>query len=524
MNKQDDTRATRVDGGSSNSPATAADEAPFDPNGLIGQTLDERYELTECIGRGGMGVVYLANQRSLDREVVVKVLPPSMIDDAEARARFEREAAGMSKLQHPHIVSIFDFGYHGDLGYIVMEHVEGITLRRLIKSGQTADLRTFGRIALQILSGMSEAHALGLVHRDIKPSNIMLTEKSSERYLVKILDFGLAKLVRGSSELTRPDGVVGTVSYMAPEQIEGRTSDERADVYSLGVLFYYMLCGEKPFVSDDQVSLLYQHVHATPERLEERLADDTPIPGALLGLIHRALAKDPSERPRDAGTFLDQMITCLDGTEVSIDSVVDTLPDGGESTVLEVRRPAPADRSADSPIYEFAAGDAPSSPGEASASGSVSESLLEIARQNRKRDIIMAIIAIIMVVGVALAFVDWETGAPSRKDLQAELTEASDLLDEQKLGLAEDHLELVRDDLERHPELRDRFVDLHERLTVGQLLADAELYREEGDLDKAKQAYMRALERDPSNPKVRRLLRELRRASETRDLAEADAY
>src|SRR5699024_2292480 len=143
-----------------------------DPRGLIGRVLDGRYELQKCIGRGGMGVVYLARQSALGRDVVVKILPPTFADDADALARFEREARGMSKLQHPHIVSIYDFGRQDGQAYIVMEYVEGITLRQHLKAHPTMDFVTFGKIALQLLEGIAAAHALGLVHRDIKPSNI----------------------------------------------------------------------------------------------------------------------------------------------------------------------------------------------------------------------------------------------------------------------------------------------------------------------------------------------------------------
>ncbi len=519
--------------GDSASPSEPAGEAPFDPGHLIGQTLDGRYDLEECIGHGGMGVVYLARQRALDRRVVVKVLPPSLVDDEQARARFEREAAGMSRLQHPHVVSIFDFGRHDHLGYIVMEYVEGITLRRLIHQGKAAEFKIFARIALQILSGIGEAHALGLVHRDIKPANIMLTSTSSERYFVKVLDFGLAKLVRGDTDLTRPNGVVGTVSYLSPEQIEGEETDERADVYSLGVVFYYMLCGDKPFAGDDPVAVLYQHVHRQPPRLEERLADDSDVPHAVIELIHRALSKAPEHRPRDAGAFLDEFITCLDGTSVSADTLLDTRVDAAEPTIVDGPPGEPSGPIVrGSKVYEWDsnttvppsssqhAAPTPTTPAEAGDTNDT-DSLLALAKNSYVRNVVLAVLT--LLVGVGLATFDWESSSPSRGEVRKELDEANALIEAGKLGTAEDQLDLLTGDLEHYPGLRQDYADVHEKLEIAQLLADAQSYEEDGEVAKAEATYHEALRRDPKNKLVIERLLELRRGSDKRDLAERDA-
>ncbi|MFP4598298.1 MAG: serine/threonine protein kinase, partial [Persicimonas sp.] len=392
------------------------DAACFDPKNLVGETLDGRYELFECIGRGGMGVVYLATQSALDRDVVVKVLPPSFVDDKEALARFEREARGMSRLQHPHIVSIYDFGYHDDQAYIVMEYVEGHTLRRIIKSGQGGELTTFGSIALQILEGISEAHSLGMVHRDIKPANIMLTERRGQDNYVKILDFGLAKLVKGSTDVTKEQTLVGSVSYLAPEQIMGNDTDQRVDVYALGVLFYYMLAGEKPFSGEDDVAVLYQHVHNQPERLETKTGG-ADIPRSVIELVHQALSKDPDNRPEDAGAFLDAMKRCLAGTDISAPHTSGEFESIAGSGMFRAASPEdPSDRldreryetpiyqgSVDSHLHESTNKIRPT-PTPTGVSGEqlswvTGEHMLKVEKQNRLRNILLGMLGAFVIGG-----------------------------------------------------------------------------------------------------------------------------
>ncbi|MEM1350386.1 MAG: serine/threonine-protein kinase, partial [Myxococcota bacterium] len=216
-----------------------------DTDDLIGASLAGRYEIERCIGRGGMGVVYLASQSTLNREVVVKVLARSLSQEREAIIRFQREAFGLSQLQHPNIVTIYDFGRERELAYIVMEYVQGETLSQFIKSHGAMPFEEFARIAAQILDALAEAHSRGIIHRDIKPSNIMLCARHGHSNFVKVLDFGLAKLVHDHIEVTKKTNLVGSIAFLAPEQILGLEFDQRVDVYALGVLFYYMLTGRK---------------------------------------------------------------------------------------------------------------------------------------------------------------------------------------------------------------------------------------------------------------------------------------
>ena len=283
--------------------------------GLEGEIISGRYQIIRRIGRGGMGVVYVAQQTNLNRDVCIKVLNPALIDDADAVARFEREAKGLSRLQHPNIVTIFDYGRDDDLTYIVMEYAQGITLNKYLKANAPLSIDIFLPIAVQILKGIGEAHKMGLIHRDIKPANIILSELEGEQNFVKILDFGLAKLVQGQDELTKEQQLVGSASYMSPEQITNGHSDTRTDVYSLGVMFYLMLSGQKPFTGTDN-AVLYQHVNELPKLLHSCIDESQNIPETLCEVIDQCLNKDPDKRPQTATDLLTAISYALDAPQL----------------------------------------------------------------------------------------------------------------------------------------------------------------------------------------------------------------
>lgn len=298
-------------------PAAAAPRKPSadkDPEQLIGTLIAGRYVVEKAIGRGGMGVVYLAKQNNLNRMVVVKVLRSGLVDDEEAMARFEREAQGLSLLQHPNIVTIHDFGHEEDRAYIVMEFVEGETISRYLRREGPMRLMKFLQVAAQILEGISAAHERGLLHRDIKPANIMMVRKGESDHFVKILDFGLAKLNNGESDVTREQTLVGSAAFMAPEQIVGLEITEALDVYALGVLFYYMLSGKRPFSAPSDTAMLYKHVHEAPEPLAGALPQGHDIPEPLIQLIERCLAKNPKQRPANAGALLEHLVSEITGS------------------------------------------------------------------------------------------------------------------------------------------------------------------------------------------------------------------
>ncbi len=274
---------------------------------LIGSTFAGRYSIERRLGRGGMGVVYRALQLDVRRKVVIKILAPDWVGDPEALARFEREASGLSSLQHPNIVTILDFGNVEGRAFIVMELVEGETLGQFVKRKGRLELNEFVPVAAQVLKGLGEAHSRGIIHRDIKPSNIMLCERQGRANYVKILDFGLAKLVSGSSDITKQN-VLGTPQCLSPEQIQGERADQRVDVYAVGILFYYMLSGVMPFEADNDASVLYKHVHEKPEPLANLLPEGHKVPDGVVELIGRCLKKKRDNRPSDANEVVEGLI------------------------------------------------------------------------------------------------------------------------------------------------------------------------------------------------------------------------
>lgn len=269
-------------------------------NSLIGQILGERYVVGPLIGRGGMGLVYVAQDLHEPREVVIKMLAPHWEEDADATTRFVREGRRLAQLSHPNIVAFFDWGSDETRRYIVMEYIRGEALGDVLKRKQRLSLEEFAPIADQVLAAVGYAHDQAMMLRDIKPSNIMLAEHEGKANFVKMLDFGLAKLVDGDELQVTKANVVGTASYLAPELIKGERGDVRVDVYALGILFFVMLTGVPPIVGDNDGAVLYNHVHGTPARLRDVLPPGEELPAGLVALIEGCLAKEPHERPADA--------------------------------------------------------------------------------------------------------------------------------------------------------------------------------------------------------------------------------
>jgi predicted Ser/Thr protein kinase len=280
---------------------------------MVGTTLSH-YRVLELLGRGGMGEVYAAEDLKLRRRVALKVLPVEMAENAERRRRFEREAQAVAALNHPGIVTIYSVEHDAGRSFLTMELVEGRTLEQAVPAGGLP-LREFLRIAIQLADAMNAAHERGILHRDLKPGNVMLTTKGR----IKVLDFGLAKLadvapvaaLNVQGPLTTSSGqIVGTLSYMAPEQAEGRTIDHRADIFGLGVLLYELAAGIRPFGGESNVALLTALLRDTPRPITEMRTD---LPPALAPIIQRCLEKDPVARYQSAG----DLRAALEALEIS---------------------------------------------------------------------------------------------------------------------------------------------------------------------------------------------------------------
>ncbi len=263
----------------------------------IGQILDGKYEIVGLLGRGGFGSVYLALQLPVGRKVAVKVINASRADDPQVAERFFREARVLALLTDPATVTLHDYGEtEGGLLYMVQEYVEGPTLKAYLRERGQLPPDEAAAILLQLLHALEDAHAHGVVHRDIKPGNVILTVCRRGTRCAKLLDFGIAHIA-GQMRLTFSGGIVGSPSYISPEQIGRREVGPAADLYALGVVFYEMLAGRRPFDAPDMLARLKQHVTERPPPLPDS------VPRALAAIVARAMQKKPSARHADAAAM-----------------------------------------------------------------------------------------------------------------------------------------------------------------------------------------------------------------------------
>lgn len=283
---------------------------------LIGSSIDGRYRLDSLIGRGGMGAVYCATRLLIGDEVAVKILHTEQGSDPHAAERFRREARAAARLKHPNAVSIYDFGVSSDgLQFLVMELVEGKSLREVTRTRGPLDSALVAEIASQICAALDEAHRQHIVHRDIKPDNIILNVTPAG-LRVKVLDFGIAKLRDDTvSHLTQTGSVMGTPHYMSPEQCLGEELDSRADIYSVGIVVYELLCGRVPFNSPISTAVVVQHVNQPPPSL---LGINPNIPAAIEAVVFHALEKSRHARPATAGALAQELLSALRRPAVQI--------------------------------------------------------------------------------------------------------------------------------------------------------------------------------------------------------------
>ena len=262
----------------------------------VGKRLDGRYEIIEIIGVGGMAVVYKAFDNIDNRIVAVKILKDEYLTNEEFRRRFKNESKAIAVLSHPNIVKVFDVSYGDRLQYIVMEYVEGITLKEYISQQGTIEIREAIYFVTQILRALQHAHDKGIVHRDIKPQNIMLIADGT----IKVTDFGIARFARSDTK-TMTDSAIGSVHYISPEQAKGSVMDAKTDIYSVGVVLYEMLTGKLPFQSENAVSVALMQLQSEPEKPRNINPD---IPVGLEQIVMRAMQKNPNDRYQSASEML----------------------------------------------------------------------------------------------------------------------------------------------------------------------------------------------------------------------------
>ena len=259
---------------------------------FIGSRLDGRYEITELIGEGGMAEVYKAHDVLDNRVVAIKILKRQFSENEEFLRRFRNESKAIAVLSHPNIVKVYDMCFSEKIQYIVMEYIDGITLKDYIDSERVLNWKDAVHFIIQILRALQNAHNRGIVHRDIKPQNIMLLTDGT----IKVMDFGIAKFAREES-MTATDQAIGTVHYISPEQARGDVTDEKSDIYSVGVMFYEMLTGQKPFDTDNPISIAVMHM----QNVARRPRDINPnIPSGLEEIIMHAMEKDAEVRYQTA--------------------------------------------------------------------------------------------------------------------------------------------------------------------------------------------------------------------------------
>ena len=302
-------------------------------NQYIGQLLDNRYELLEVIGTGGMAVVYKARCHRLNRLVAVKVLKDEFSGDEEFQRRFRAEGEAVAMLSHPNIVQVFDVSASDNAYYIVMELIDGISLKQYMEVKGILNWKETLHFATQIAKGLEHAHSRGIVHRDIKPHNVMVLKDGS----VKVMDFGIARVMSKSNTLTKE--ALGSVHYISPEQARGSHIDARSDLYSAGVVLYEMITGRLPFEGDTAVSVAIQHINSIP--LSPREIDPT-IPEALEKITMRAMAPDPDDRYADAGEMLADLEEFRKNPNINFDyNINEFLPEEPDEDKTRIRPVTP---------------------------------------------------------------------------------------------------------------------------------------------------------------------------------------
>ncbi len=517
------------------SSSTKAIDDTSDP--MIGKTLGGKYTLRRVIGRGGVGLVYLAERSDGDRDAVVKVLAPQWASDDEALARFEREAARLNGLRHPNIVSMLDFGRDGRDAYLAMEYLQGELLSEYVDRNRYLTLEQFVPIAAQILKGIGHAHSREMMVRDIKPANVMLCERKGRANFVKILDFGLAKLVKGDMAITE-DHVMGTVGYLSPEQIKGDPLDLRVDVYAIGIMFYYMLAGRAPFAGEDNATIFYKTVNEPPPDLRTAAPHGEDLPDGLVDLIHRCLAKNRDERPSDADEVVEGLIDVVPAAMFRLpraETAAHAIPklpagygntgmmellgsDQSPSGMIDVEKATPRPGDLIAVTTPLPAAETEPSPAEIDPDP---DDFADAVPRGRSVFGALAIGILLAAVGGGIAAyvfsgrneptptppaavtTDQAPTGPDLAAVAAALADAEALIDAGKLDEAGDTLDALRATAAGDATLDARLRRADARLKTARLVAVAKKFEDEGNKDAALAAYRDVLEQDISHAAAR---------------------
>lgn len=345
-----------------------------------GQKINDRYEIIKTIGEGGMANVYLANDTILERNVAIKVLRGDLSNDEKFIRRFKREALSVSNLSHPNIVEVYDVGEEDGNYYIVMEYIEGKTLKQLLQKRGALTLTEVLDIMSQLTDGLAHAHEAYIIHRDIKPQNIMIEDNG----LVKITDFGIATAIN-STQLTQTNSVMGSVHYLPPEQANGKGATIKSDIYSLGILMYELLTGSVPFKGDTAVEIALKHMK---EKMPSVRKQNPTIPQSVENIILKATAKNPKNRYDSVREMYADLQTAMDRPNEK--RLVYEYPENDleETKVIPTIAKEPKVSAVDKPLAKEEDGD-------------LDNSFVEEGEEKNKLPIILA--AVLLVILIALA-------------------------------------------------------------------------------------------------------------------------
>ncbi len=351
---------------------------------IKGQKINDRYLIIRSIGEGGMANVYLAHDTILDRDVAIKILRGDLANDEKFVRRFQREALSASSLSHPNIVEMYDVGEDNGTYYIVMEYVEGKTIKQLIKKRGGLTLSESIDIMLQLTDGISHAHEMGIIHRDLKPQNILMKDDGS----IKITDFGIA-MALNSTQLTQTNSVMGSVHYLPPEQASGKGSTFRSDVYSMGILFYELLTGHLPFKGENAVEIALKHMKDEIPSVREA---NPSIPQSVENIILKATAKNPKNRYADAKEMRDDLLTCMNDDRLDEEKYVYPYPEHEQE-----EKPAPKKEEVKTEDEDLEIEKVPNSEEE--------EDIEDVEKTNKWIWILASIFIVIVLIFAAIFFV-----------------------------------------------------------------------------------------------------------------------
>jgi serine/threonine-protein kinase len=318
---------------------------------MLGRVFMGRYETVRLLGEGGMGKVFLARQLDLGRQVVVKVMHDHIAADPKFRERFARETLLMARFQHPYAVTLYDASLNDPQGpCIVMEYIRGVSLDQLLSANGRLTPSRVSRLLFMLCEVLQAAHQAGIVHRDLKPANLMIVDPDTPYELLKVMDFGLAKLLgpgtQGRVTITNTEFAVGTPGYMCPEQARGEEMDGRGDLYSVGIILYEVLTGQLPFRGKSTMEVLLAQVTEEPPPFAFTLADHG-VPEPIERVVRLCLSKDPNQRPRNARALAELFEAALRGKAPESPEPLRSLPGRPETVIRPGAAPAPAPAAVD---------------------------------------------------------------------------------------------------------------------------------------------------------------------------------